>query len=159
MSELAQTATSDGRVRRSACLTGADCRPRGAPERVAERRRVDGGVYASPEDRLFPHHSNSNHEEGASMAIVMQSTKIAIALVTTFAVSQASAQSASSKAEEIAALKKQLRLLEERLDRLQKQTVANTSAAKAKAEPKVSVANANATIPVKIPAPPPGAIV
>jgi len=93
------------------------------------------------------------------MAIAMQCTKIAIALVTTFAVSQASAQSANSTNEEIAALKRQLRLLEEKLDRLEKQTVANTSAAKAKAEPKVSVANANATIPVRVPAPPPGAIV
>ena len=92
------------------------------------------------------------------MAIAMQSTKIAIALVTTFAVSQAGAQSASSTDEEIDALKKQLRLLEEKLDRLEKQTVANTSAAKAKAEPKV-IANANATIPVKVPAAPPGAIV
>jgi phosphate-selective porin OprO/OprP len=92
------------------------------------------------------------------MAIARQSTKIAIALVTTLAVSQARAQSGSTD-EEIAALKKQLRLLEEKLDRLQKQTVANTAAGKAKAEPKVSVANANATIPVKVPAPPPGAIV
>src|SRR5215813_1827360 len=109
--------------------------------------------------RLFPHHSNSNHEEGASMTIATQGTKIAIALVTTFAVSQAGAQSASSTDEEIAALKKQLRLMEEKLDRLQKQTTANTAAAKAKAEPKVSVANASAAVPVKAPAPPPEAVV
>jgi phosphate-selective porin OprO/OprP len=98
------------------------------------------------------------------MNIATQSTKIAIALVATFAVSQASAQSASSTDEEIAMLKKQLRLMEEKLDRLQKQTTANTVAtakanAKAKAEPKVSVADSNATIPVKVPAPPPEAIV
>src|ERR1700730_9580107 len=91
------------------------------------------------------------------MAIARQSTKIAIALVTTLAVSQARSHAASTD-EEIAALKKQLRLLEKKLDRLQKQTVANTAAGKAKAEPKVSVANANATIPVKVPAPPPDAV-
>ena len=96
------------------------------------------------------------------MTIGKQSTKIAIALIATFAVSQASAESASSTDEEIAALKKQLRLLEEKLDRLQKQTVANTAAAKAKAEPKASVASANAadaSVPVKVPPPPPEAIV
>jgi phosphate-selective porin OprO and OprP len=93
------------------------------------------------------------------MTIAKQSAKIAIALATTFAVSQASAQSASSTDEEIAALKKQLRLLEDKLDRLQKQTAANTAAAKTKAEPKISVTNANATIPVKVAAPPPEAIV
>ena len=93
------------------------------------------------------------------MTVATQSTKIAIALVTTFAVSQAGAQSASSTDGEIAALKKQLRLLEEKLDRLQKQTVANTAAAKAKAEPKISVASANAAVPVKVAAAPPDAIV
>ena len=57
-------------------------------------------------------------------------------------------------------MKKQLQLMEEKLDRLQKQTTANTvAAAKAKAEARVSVANADATLPVRAPALPPKAIV
>jgi phosphate-selective porin OprO and OprP len=96
--------------------------------------------------------------------ITTQSTKIAIALVTTFAVSQASAQSAGSADAEIAALKKQLRLMEEKLDRLQKQTTVNTAAAakanaKAEAKAKVGVVEANGIVAVKAPAPPPDAIV
>ena len=63
------------------------------------------------------------------MAMPRQSTIMAIALVTTFAGSRASAQSAGSADAEIAALKKQLRLMEEKLDSLQKQTAANTAAA------------------------------
>lgn len=93
------------------------------------------------------------------MKVATQSTKIAIALVMTFVGSQVRAQSASSTDAEIAALKKQLRLMEEKLDRLQKQTAANTAAAKAKAEPKVSVANANAAVPVKAPTLLPEAVV
>jgi len=93
------------------------------------------------------------------MNVATQSTKIAIALVMTFVGSQVRAQSASSTDAEIAALKKQLRLMEEKLDRLQKQTAVNTAAARAKAEPTVSVANASAAVPVKAPAPPPAAIV
>jgi phosphate-selective porin OprO and OprP len=111
------------------------------------------------------------------MTIGTQSTKIVIALVTTLAVSQARAESSSTN-EEIAALKKQLRLLEEKLDRLQKQTVANTAAAvakantkadsttaavvktSAKADSKVSTFDANAAnVPIKAPAAPQGAIV
>src|SRR5262249_62166303 len=93
------------------------------------------------------------------MNVATQSTKIAIALVMTFVGSQVRAQSASSTDAEIAALKKQLRLMEEKPDRLQKQTAVNTAAARAKAEPTVSVANASAAVPVKAPAPPPAAIV
>jgi phosphate-selective porin OprO/OprP len=58
----------------------------------------------------------------------------------------ARAESAGADAE-IALLKQQLRLMEQKLDRLQKQTAANTTAAanaSAKADAKVSVANANA---------------
>src|SRR5215467_8818463 len=100
-----------------------------------------------------------------------QIAKISIALVMTFVGTQVRAQSASSAEAEIAALKKQLRLMEEKLDRLQKQTTANTAAAakanaKAEANAKVGVANANGVVvtannvaPVKAPPPPPEAIV
>jgi len=61
----------------------------------------------------------------------------------------AHAQSAGADAE-IAALKQQLRLMEQKLDKLQRQTAANTAAAtaNAKADAKVNVANA-AAYPVK----------
>lgn len=70
----------------------------------------------------------------------------------------AQAQSAGSDTE-IALLKQQLKLMEQKLDKLQKQTQANTSAAananakasEAKADVKVSVANANAAYPTKGP--------
>src|SRR5215813_9061384 len=92
-----------------------------------------------------------------------QIAKISIALVMTFIGTQVRAQSASSAEAEIAALKKQLRLMEEKLDRLQKQTAANTVAAakanaKADATAKVSVTEGNGVVPVKAAAPPPGAI-
>jgi phosphate-selective porin OprO/OprP len=97
------------------------------------------------------------------MTLAMQSTKIAIAVAVTFVASQARAESASSTDAEIAALKKQLHLLEEKLDRLQKQTTANAvPAAKssgAKADPKASVVDTNAAIPVKAPIAPTGVIV
>src|SRR4051794_3738849 len=73
----------------------------------------------------------------------------AISLIGTLATSQARAQSSGADAE-IALLKQQLRLMEQKLDRLQKQTAANTTAAaNAKADAKAAVANANAAIPVK----------
>jgi phosphate-selective porin OprO/OprP len=83
--------------------------------------------------------------------------------------SQARAESADS-ADEIALLKKQLQLLEQKLDKLQKQTAANTTAAanantkaanaNAKADAKaVSVASTNAAYPVKGPVAPPDAVV
>jgi phosphate-selective porin OprO and OprP len=96
------------------------------------------------------------------MGMLRQGTKIAIALVTIFAGSRASAQSAGSTDAEIAALKKQLRLMEEKLDKLQKQTAANTAAAtkaKAEANAKVVVVDPNGVVPVKVPPPPPEAIV
>ena len=92
------------------------------------------------------------------MAMVKQSTKIAIALGMTFVGSQVSAQSASNADAEIAALKKQLRLMEEKIDRLQNQTAANTAAA-ARANAKANVAAPNAVVPVKAPAAPPDVIV
>ncbi len=94
------------------------------------------------------------------MTLAMQSTKIAIAVAMTFVGSLARAQSGSSADTEIAALKKQLRLMEEKLDRLQKQTAANTAAAaraNAKAD-KVTVVDPN-VVPIKAPAAPPEAIV
>ena len=92
----------------------------------------------------------------------MQSTKIAIAVAVTFVASQARAESASSADAEIAALKKQLHQLEEKLDRLQTKTTANAvPAAKAsvKADSKARVVDSNATVPVKAPIAPTGTIV
>jgi phosphate-selective porin OprO/OprP len=98
------------------------------------------------------------------MPLATQSTKVALAMVMTFVGSQVRAQSASSTEVEITALKKQLRLMEEKLDRLQKRTAAGTAAAakanaKADANAKVSVVDPNAPIPVKAPPLPPDAIV
>jgi phosphate-selective porin OprO/OprP len=76
-----------------------------------------------------------------------------IGLIGALVTSQARAQSAGADAE-IAALKQQLRLMEQKLDKLQKQTTANTAAAataNAKADAKVGVASANAAYPVKGP--------
>jgi phosphate-selective porin OprO/OprP len=78
----------------------------------------------------------------------------AISLIGALATSQARAQSVGADAE-IAALKQQLRLMEQKLDKIQRQTAANTAAAataNAKVDAKVSVANANAAYPVKGPA-------
>jgi phosphate-selective porin OprO and OprP len=83
----------------------------------------------------------------------------AIAVIGALATSQACAQSADA---EIAALKQQLRLMEQKLDKLQKQTAANTAAAanaSAKADAKVSAASANAALPVKGPVAPAEAVV
>jgi phosphate-selective porin OprO and OprP len=92
----------------------------------------------------------------------------AVGLLGALATSQAYAQSAGNADAEIALLKQQLRLMEQKLDALQKQTAANTSAAAkanakadAKVNPKadVTVANANAAIPVKGPIAPSGVVV
>src|SRR5712692_8167127 len=85
----------------------------------------------------------------------------AIGLIGALAPLQARAQSAGADAE-IAALKQQLRLMEQKLDKLQKQTAANTAAAapsSAKADTRVSVANSNAAYPVKGPVAPSDAVV
>jgi phosphate-selective porin OprO and OprP len=93
------------------------------------------------------------------MRLATQSTTIAFAMVMTFVQSQAMAQSANSTEAEIAALKKQLRLAEKKLDRLQKQTAAKTVAtaktdAKTEANAKASTDDANVVVPVN--ALPPG---
>src|SRR6266403_799788 len=90
-------------------------------------------------------------------------TSVAILAITSFsavAMGEARAQSAASAETEIAALKRQLRLMEQKLDALQKQTTANTAAAakanakadaKADTKPdtKLPVTSANAAIPAK----------
>src|SRR5713226_9394810 len=78
------------------------------------------------------------------------------------AAGQAHAQSASNSDAEIAALKQQLRLMEQKLDKLQKQTTANTAAvanANAKADAKINVANASAAYPLKGPIAPSDVVV
>jgi phosphate-selective porin OprO/OprP len=78
------------------------------------------------------------------------------------AVGQAHAQSAGNGDAEIAALKQQLRLMEQKLDKLQKQTTANTTAAakaNAKADAKINVANANGAYPIKGPIAPSDVVV
>src|SRR5258705_2888625 len=83
----------------------------------------------------------------------------AIGLIGALTTSQARAQSADA---EMAELKQQLRLMEQKLDKLQKQTAANAAAAvraKAKADANVSVASANAAYPVKGPVAPSDAVV
>src|ERR1700741_1467531 len=80
----------------------------------------------------------------------------AVSLIGLMLASQAHAESGGND-QEIALLRQQLRLLEQKLDKLQKQTSANTPAAAkanakaedAKASAAVNVANANAAIPVK----------
>ena len=96
----------------------------------------------------------------------------AIGLAGALAASQAQAQTASSSEQEIALLKQQLKMLEQKLDKLQSQTAANTAAtakakseakaeakAEARSEAKAVVANANAAIPLKGPAPASGVVV
>lgn len=88
----------------------------------------------------------------------------ALGLAGALAASQVHAQSTGNSEQEISLLKQQLKLLEQKLDKLQKQTAANTAAtanakaeakAEARSEAKAVVANANAAIPVKGPVPPP----
>jgi phosphate-selective porin OprO/OprP len=64
-------------------------------------------------------------------------TATALGLAGALATSQAHAQSAGGSDQEVALLKQQLRMLEQKLDTLQKQTAANTAAAaKVKSEAK-----------------------
>jgi phosphate-selective porin OprO/OprP len=80
----------------------------------------------------------------------------AAGLIGALVASQATAESSNDA--EIAALKQQLRLMEQKLDKLQRQTSANTAAA-AKADAKASVANSNAAYPAKGPVARPNAAV
>ncbi len=95
------------------------------------------------------------------MSTVQLTAVAAIGLIGALTTSQARAQSAGADAE-IAALRQQLRLMEQKLDKLQKQTAANTAAAasaNAKADNKVGVANANAAYPLKGPVAPSDVVV
>jgi phosphate-selective porin OprO and OprP len=92
---------------------------------------------------------------------------IAATALSTGAIGEARAQSAANNEAEIAALKRQLLLMEQKLDALQKQTAANTAAtakANAKADAKVATTNAAATnvnvlMPVKGAVAPSGVVV
>src|SRR5690348_16577027 len=94
-------------------------------------------------------------------------TATADAVVGLVTASAAQAQSAGNNDAEIALLKQQLRLMEQKLDRLQKQTAANTQAAasasakaeNAKAEVKTAVMSANAAYSDKGTAPISGVVV
>src|SRR5882757_6760751 len=104
-------------------------------------------------------HFKQESKRGDLMFEARLTTAAAIGLIGTLVTSQARAQSSQADAE-IALLKQQLRLMEQKLDRLQKQTTANTAtAASAKADAKVAVANAQAAVPVKGPVAPPETIV
>jgi phosphate-selective porin OprO/OprP len=86
-------------------------------------------------------------------------TTVAIWAVGALAASPTFAQSGGSDAE-IALLKQQLHLLEQKLDRLEKQGAANTrAAASAKEEARAAAASANAAIPAKVALQPKGGAV
>ncbi|MBR0718844.1 porin [Bradyrhizobium liaoningense] len=110
-------------------------------------------------------------KQGSSNVSRKLFTTAALGLAGALIATQVHAESTNSS-EEIALLKQQLKLLEQKLDSLQKQTAANTAAtakakveakaearAEAKAEARVAVANANAAIPVKGPVAPAGVVV
>jgi phosphate-selective porin OprO/OprP len=98
-------------------------------------------------------------------------TAVALGIAGAFATLPARAESAGGNDTEIALLKQQLRVLEQKLDRLQKQTTANAEAAadanakaaranaKAADAKATSIANVNAAIPVKGPVGPSGVVV
>jgi phosphate-selective porin OprO and OprP len=87
----------------------------------------------------------------------LMTTAAAVSLIGAMATPQAKA--AAGNDAEIAALKQQLQLMEQKLEKLQKQSTANAQAA-ARANEKVdNVANANAAIPVKAGAPASGVVV
>jgi phosphate-selective porin OprO/OprP len=94
-------------------------------------------------------------------------TIIAATALSVGAIREAQAQSAANNEAEIVALKRQLLLMEQKLDALQKQTAANTAATaktNAKADAKVATTNsaannANVVMPVKGAAAPSGVIV
>ncbi|CAN5166387.1 OprO/OprP family phosphate-selective porin [soil metagenome] len=84
------------------------------------------------------------------MSITKLGTATAAGLFGVLAALPAHAESASADTE-IALLKQQLKMMEQKLDRLQKQTAANTSAAANANAKATSVANANAAYPTKGP--------
>src|ERR1700722_8128572 len=89
-------------------------------------------------------------------------TAAAISLIGALITTRAEAQSAGGPDAEIALLKQQLRLMEQKLDKLQKQTAANSAAAanaNAKADAKIKVVNTNAPVPIKGPLTPSDAVV
>src|ERR1700758_3457333 len=91
--------------------------------------------------------------EGHAMRTRLTTAAICAVGVGALAASPAIAQSAGTDTE-IALLKQQLRLLEQKLDRLERQGGTNAkAAASAKAEAKAAVANANAAVPPKAVAP------
>jgi phosphate-selective porin OprO/OprP len=86
----------------------------------------------------------------------------AVSLIGALAASQAHAQSTGNNDAEIAVLRQQLRLMEQKLDKLQRQTAANTTAAanaNAKVDARIGTANANAAYPAKVAVVPPDAVV
>jgi phosphate-selective porin OprO and OprP len=97
--------------------------------------------------------------EGHAMRTRLTTAAICAVGVGALAASPAIAQSAGTDTE-IALLKQQLRLLEQKLDRLEKQGAANAkAAASAKAEARAAVTNANAAVPTKAAMPSQGAAV
>jgi phosphate-selective porin OprO/OprP len=77
----------------------------------------------------------------------------AMSVISLLLVMPARAQTAGGNDAEISLLKQQLKLMEQKLDKLQKQTAANTTAAANANAKVVSVSNANAAYPVKGTAP------
>src|SRR5216684_1976723 len=84
---------------------------------------------------------------------------VAIGLFAAMIASRAHAQSTDNNEAEIALLKQQLRSVEQKLDELQKQTVANAHAAAAANSRAASVAGVNAATPVKGPTAPSDVVV
>src|SRR5215471_17280168 len=101
--------------------------------------------------------SNNSSED----VIRVKITTAAFGLASALAASNANAQSAGNSDQEIALLKQQLHLLEQKLDKLQKQTANSKAEAKAEArsEARAAVANAQAAVPVKGPVAPSGVVV
>lgn len=95
-------------------------------------------------------------------------TATVVGIAGALAASHARAQSTTSADEQIALLKQQLHLLEQKLDTVQRQTAANSAAtanvrkeakAEVRSEAKAAVAHANATTPVKVAVAPPSGVV
>jgi len=107
-------------------------------------------VSMTPPPRHMRHPSGFGARASSARPTVREvATAVAVGLIGTLAASQGQAESAGNNDTDIAALKQQLRLMEQKLEKLQKQTSAN-AAATAKTNTKVDhVANANAAIPVK----------